>query len=715
MLKNIILVLLVTSLNSLFAQELPVYLRAETKQANTNKIEEPSTHHKLNHFQKYGDVEKRTYDVLNYDYYIDLSGALNASLESSKIERKSFSGSNNITLVMLEDTNVFEFDANNMTINSVIFTKESVPVMPTNTDYTIENGILKLYYPTDLHKGDTLSINISFTGLADDNADYINNRGLHIYNKGYFIGDINSKKDSVFVDHNIAYSMSEPDLASYWMPCNDRPYDKATSSISVKVPLGYNVASNGYLDRIDTLKNEKVEYFWKNDTPIATYLMCFAASIFDEYHQTAIVDGDTIPIVHYAWPEDINGDYFKLIPSMKTHPQMLDVLINHYGPYPFNKYGTVTVYPFPYGGMEHQTMVTQLRFWIRDNGDGGFVHEMGHHWFGDMMTCATWADVWINEGGATFTEAMYFGSLDSSLYSKVMQAKINYYLKLNESNNGNSMYAVPMSTFFGSESYLIYEKGAIFLHQMKENLGDEEFYRILKEIFQDYKYKSITTEQYKQAWKEKAVNPLVDIDNFFNQWVYSAGNPEYTIQTKLKDVVDGKYKIEIEVEQVQSKNPQKNTKVPNLFITPIKFIFSNNDIKEYSEQLLNNQTKQTYTFLLDYIPSSVDIDELTVLHKTISSVITSVELKDYVSGIDLYPNPSTIGYSQLNLNIKNSVKNANIVLSDILGNKIETIYNGRMETGSMGYKILTNQLSKGIYIVNINLDGVNTSKKLVVQ
>lgn len=713
--KQFITIILILSINSIFAKELPEWIRVENKQNNHTALKEPTYHHKLNQFQKYGDVEKRSYDVLNYDYSVNLLSALKANLSSSREARKGFFGSNNITIAMLETTNELEFDAANMTIDSVIIYKNSIETILPNTNYTVVNNILKVQSPTELNIGDSLIVRIVFSAIADDELKFGNNRGLHIYHKGYYIKDKDKKGDSISVDHNIAYSMSEPELARYWMPCNDRPYDKATSSVSVTVPLGYNVASNGYIVSIDTLQDNRVIYHWKNDYPIATYLMCFASSIFDEYHQTAIVNGDTIPIVHYAWPEDMNGDYFKLIPSMDTEPQMFDILINHYGPYAFDKYGTVTVYPFYYGGMEHQTMVTQNRMWIRDNGDVGFVHEMGHHWFGDMMTCATWADVWINEGGASFTEAMYYGELDSTLYRYLMLEKVKYYLTLNEQNFAGSSYAVPVNLLFGAAGFLIYDRAAIIFNQLKLNVGDDEFYRVLKEILQDWKYKSITTDEFRQAWKEKAQNPLVDIDTFFNQWIYGAGHPEYRISTSLKGMESGKYEFEINLEQVQSLNASANKKVSELYITPVRFELKNGDSTYYSDLFMNNKMNQSFDLLLDYIPTSVDIDQLSVVHKTLTSTITSVELPDYVGEIELYPNPALQGYSQLNLNIKNNVQNAKIKLLDLLGNKIKTIYNGNLYTGSIGYKIFTNGLAKGIYIVNINLDGINSTKKLIVQ
>lgn len=720
MIKGIFLLFILLTSVDINAHELPDYIRAESKQIVTKATEYEPHHHVLNEIQEYGVVEKRNYDVLRYDLYLDLTQALETKIEDELNNRNYFQGINDISVVMSEESDKIELDANVNYILYVIFSGNDNFKGFEFNDFSHKDGKLIVKLPRIARVGDTIKLRVLFAGIADDFDDFRDNRGMHIYHKGMEVRDhrgklvVDDKGNPAIVEHNIAYSMSEPELARYWMPCNDRPYDKALSSITIRVPRGYTAVSNGLLTKIDTLEKESI-YFWENKEPIATYLMNFAASVYDEYEQTAIVDNDTIPMLHYAWPEDMNGEYFKLIPSMKTHPQMMEVLTDNYGPYPFSRYGTVTVHPFPYGGMEHQTNVTQNRFWIRDNGDTGFVHEMGHHWFGDMITCATWADIWINEGGATFTEALYFGTIeDESEYKRVIESKIYYYLERNENNSSNSMYAVPINSFFGSEGYLIYEKGAIFLNQMKENLGDEQFFKVVKEILQEYKYKSITTDEYRQAWKEKSVNPKVDIDLFFEQWVYGAGNPEYTMETNIDGSKDGKYKIEVEINQIQADNILANEKVSDLFVTPIRFQYRKGSEVGYSETFMNDSQTQSYTFESDFLPTEVIIDQTSVVHLLRSTLVTSVELEDYVGGIELYPNPALDNYSQLNLNIERVIQNARIELLDILGNKVKDIYTGNL-TKDMGFKIFTNNLPSGIYIVNINLDGVHTSRKLIVQ
>ena len=715
MIKHIILLLLVVTLSTSFSQELPEYLRAETKHFDVENTTSGTHYHKNNRVQDYGDVERRNYDVLHYDLYLDLKDALRSNLDAPVEERKGFSGDNRMTVLLTSDVDSIEFDAANMkigysTVNGVF--PDNVPV--------VENGLVKIYVG-DHKAGDTINVSIYYTAIADDEDGFWRNRGMHIYHKGYNVGNKDRFDNPVIVEHNIAYSMSEPELARYWMPCNDRPYDKATSSMKILVPKGYTAVSNGYLADIEeqtsqSLKNT-VLYSWINNEPIATYLMNFAASVFDTLQQKYIKNGDTIPSTHYFWPEDRDNIYFTAVKSMETHPGMMDILVDNYGTYPFATYGTVSVFPFPYGGMEHQTMVTQNRYWLNDEQDAGFVHEMGHHWFGNSMTCATWADIWINEGGASYTEAIYLEDLEEpQSYRNVIERQVREVLKRNPDNSAIPVYAIPLSSFFNTNAYLIYDKGSIIHNQMRLNLGDEQFFRVLKEILEEFKYKSITTAEYKDAWKEKAVNPLVDIDTFFEQWVYKPGYPDFEIKTKVTILDENKFDVYVNLNQIQKDNLLVNPDVTDVFKTPVRFkLYKDEDNYELSELFVNNEKNQTFYFENTFFPVKVEIDPVSVLHYTFSSVITSVQLEDYVGDLELYPNPSTEGISQLNMNIKNIVQNANIELIDLLGNKVQTIYNGRLNPSSIGYKIFTNGLAKGIYIVNINLDGVYTSKKLIIQ
>ncbi|MER3329406.1 MAG: hypothetical protein RIF34_07505, partial [Candidatus Kapaibacterium sp.] len=271
MIKQIILLLLAVSVSNSYSQKLPEYLRAETKHFDVENTTSGTHYHKNNRVQDYGDVERRNYDVLHYDLYLDLKDALRSNLDAPVEERKGFSGENRMTVLLTSDVDSIEFDASNLkignsTVNGVF--PDNVPV--------VENGLVKIYVGE--HKaGDTINVSISYSAIADDEDGFWRNRGMHIYHKGYNVGNKDRFDNPVIVEHNIAYSMSEPELARYWMPCNDRPYDKATSSMNIIVPTGYTAVSNGYLADIEvqtsqSLKNT-VLYSWVNNKPITTYLM----------------------------------------------------------------------------------------------------------------------------------------------------------------------------------------------------------------------------------------------------------------------------------------------------------------------------------------------------------------------------------------------------------------------------------------------------------
>lgn len=137
-------------------------------------------------------------------------------------------------------------------------------------------------------------------------------------------------------------------------------------------------------------------------------------------------------------------------------------------------------------------------------------------------------------GGASYTEAIYLEDLEEpQSYRNVIERQVREVLKRNPDNSAIPVYAIPLSSFFNTNAYLIYDKGSIIHNQMRLNFSDEQFFRVLKEILEEFKYKSITTAEYKDAWKEKAVNPLVDIDTFFEQWVYKPGYPDFEIKTKV--------------------------------------------------------------------------------------------------------------------------------------------------------------------------------------
>ena len=208
-------------------------------------------------------------------------------------------------------------------------------------------------------------------------------------------------------------TLSESYSGPYWWPQKDTPADKADSSdVWITVDENLTPVSNGTLMGIVNNGDGTHTYHWKEKYAIAAYLISLAIAHYTQYntayHYSAT---DSMPITHFIYPDHFN--YVK--PYADTTDNMIAVYSNRYGQYPFleEKYGHAE---FDWGGsMEHQTC-TSMGFW----GIGVVSHELAHQWYGDMITCKDWQDIWLNEGFATYSEAVYFEATQGENYYNSM-------------------------------------------------------------------------------------------------------------------------------------------------------------------------------------------------------------------------------------------------------------------------------------------------------
>ena len=339
------------------------------------------------------------------------------------------------------------------------------------------------------NKKDTIIFEISYEGEPE-------NKGL-----GSFMFTDDDVKDEKRI-----LTLNEPIFASSWFPCNDYPDDKAMLTISITNDSSYTTISNGILVSTKIVDDQKT-YTWKTVYPISTYLIGFYSAPYSVFKDSIKLNsGESVPIEYYI----LNSEKQKSIYDLEVSKQALEFFDKTFGTYPFakEKYA-IAEFDWQFGAIENQTAVgigSQLISGNRFFSDV-IVHEAAHHWWGNAVGPKSWEDIWLNEGFSSYSEALYweYKSGRSSLISTLFAKKYDF--------NDTQLYD-PRGMLFSST---IYNKGAWVLHMLRFEIGEKNFFELMREYFEKYKYSNASTEDFKNLLEEKTKK---DFSKFFDQWIY---------------------------------------------------------------------------------------------------------------------------------------------------------------------------------------------------
>jgi aminopeptidase N len=327
----------------------------------------------------------------------------------------------------------------------------------------------------------------------------------------------------------------------FWFPCIDEPQIKFTWEISVAVPNEFSVISNGQRMDITHYDNDKKLYKWKQDRRCSGYLVSIITGKFYEgtetygYHSSSEqgnIQSDTIELSYFV-PEERKESVKR---TFGTTPEMMAFFEKYFNTkFPYIKYSQTTVQDFEYGGMENVTCTTLReddllddRAAIDDTSTRNVIsHELAHQWFGNLITCRDWAHIWLNEGMATYSEALYIEhseKLDEFHY--YLQAVADYYF-----SKACIDYKRPIVTndykypdeLFDAHAY---QKGSWVFHMLRNLLGEENFRLALRKCLLKFSDKNFDTEEFRRLLEEISKRNL---DPFFKQWLYTAGHPQLKI------------------------------------------------------------------------------------------------------------------------------------------------------------------------------------------
>jgi hypothetical protein len=458
------------------------------------------------------------------------------------------------------NTTIDHFDLNflsNMVVDSILQEGNLL-------DFIHADDIVRIDFGTAYRPGDMLDLTIYYHGNPEES--------------GYYAFGFDTMYDKPMI-----WSMSEPFGARSWWPCKDFPSDKADSmDIKVTVPQELIVASNGTLHQVDDRDSVKT-YWWHEKYPIVTYLVSVAIypyTVYMDFYKYS--ETDSMEVQHYVY-EPLNSvdraGYRRTV-------RMLEIFSDLFGEYPFleEKYGHA-VANISAPGMEHQTLSSVF--------DGPYellnVHELAHQWWGDMVTCDNFNHIWLNEGFATYAEALYWEQKEGvSKYLQDMQN--NKYLGsgtvLRDEFDYRGIFNMNLS----------YKKAAWVLHMLRHIVGDSTFFNIIKTYGNDtrFQYGTAVTEDFLAVCEE--ISGL-NLEKFFHQWIYEEYYPTYAYTWNWTQSGNN-YDVELEIQQLQTNH---------IFWMPIDVrVTTTGGLKTFV--IWDSLQTQTFQLTLDSEPVNLDLD-----------------------------------------------------------------------------------------------------------
>ena len=400
------------------------------------------------------------------------------------------------------------------------------------------------------------------------------------------------------------FTQGEAIEARHWYPCFDEPNEKFTSEITCRVPEGMTVVANGRL--VSEAKDAApglVAARWLQDKPHVSYLIALVAGYFNKLE----AKHRDVPLTFYTPPSA-----FKEAPnSFAETADMVAFFEEEIGvPYPWAKYAQVCVNDFVAGGMENTSLTILTDGTLHPTETENLresyplvAHELAHQWFGDLVTCKDWSHLWLNEGFATYYELLYDrhrNGGDSFLYGLYNSARGF----LDHPNDTKPIvyrqYDSPGEQF----SFLAYPKGAWVLHMLRCQLGEELFRRCVRTYLQRHQFGTVVTEDLNAVVEELSGRSF---DQFFDQWVYHAHQPELEINYAWDEPTR---LAKLSIRQGQALSDKV---VLFNFPLPVRFQTASGAVER---QITVKEKEEDFYFALPEAPKLVRIDpDLTLLAK----------------------------------------------------------------------------------------------------
>jgi len=549
-----------------------------------------STLHSQNQCRRaFWDVKTASSDSVNVLHY-------DINLNIVYLSQRSIDGYTQLKLqTMYSGMNSISLDLQNLTPDSIFIDQTRI----INWAYNDTNLIIPLASSPSLT--DTLDCIVYYHGQPQKDPSgwggfYFSNDSTFAFNMGVGMQDN---------PHN---------YGRIWYPCVDNFTDRATYDFNITVKNNNVAICNGTLVATTNSNNTK-EYHWNLQNDIPTYLASVAIGEYVAVEDTFNSINGPIPIAIYVPQNKVNAANGSFV-NLKS---ILAAYEYYYGPYRWERIGYVGI-PFNSGAMEHATTIHIGLGYINGNTtyESLIAHELSHHWFGDLVTCHSAPDMWLNEGWAVFSESMYKEYVyGRQAYKDNMRDKLSEVLRTTHAydNGYRAVAGVPHEYTYGST---VYDKGATVAHSLRGYLGDSLFFSMLKAYLNQNSYTDQTSYQFRDFISQ---NTGINMNDFFDAWVFSAGFPHFDLGPVTVSNTSNGYDVNVEVYQSLLHKPN----YANSNRTPITMMDDNwnrkDTIVEFSGQsgshIFHSDFEPTVVFMdLDETFGDATIDYSKVLRQT---------------------------------------------------------------------------------------------------
>lgn len=609
-----------------------------------------------------------TYDVLKYELEVDLP-----------MTERSMEGVNTIICRSRTD------NLTSLPVHSSTLIIDTVFVDGTPASYTSSGDSIIINLPFAYDMNDSFVVQIGYHGSW--NITFYQT-GFTYYPKYYNSGTL----------HSLAYTLGEPWDARRWMPCYDEPFDKADYGcrISVTVPDSFVVGANGILTSVASNPDDTKTYTWEENYPVTTYLMHFSASRFAVWSQWCHnAAGDSIETIHFVWPEDS----LQSVSAFSNIPDAVYLFDSLYGVYPFDRYGQDVVYPYSWGGMEHQELTTIHRNCV--GGSQGWrrimAHELSHMWWGDMVTCVDFRDLWLNEGCATYSDANYIWYVyGHNSFISLMQSRAQTYFD-EDPPYRRPLYDPPLDSLF--DYGYTYCKASWVMHMLRY-LDQNNFFPAMQVYRDSFEYGCASTEDMKAIFSQQYSS---DLTWFFDEWIYDQGYPEYEVYWYCLPSGND-HRAVFNIYQVQSN-------APPVFHMPIEIMLHTTGGDTLVTVAVQNSPQHAEYIIPDSV-TSITFDPnywLLCMTTIFYGVEEYADSKPTANDFFFSSNPAARPQLTCQITQPGSIR---LLLYDITGRVAHILYQGKCNPGE--YTMTLADIPAGVYFCRLETATNERTKKIVI-